>query len=166
MEMFRIEYMRKNNRNRGKKKGVLYCGISTIDSANVDVGFSVCNTIDRFDYIDRKPCKGFGLDLAKQRAEKWSLFTEFFVQKSWTEDRIMDETEELLLFKNPNTQQVVEIPPSVVAPLKRFIERCRKYYKDREFPEWVRKIENDEPYPTEELETVTVRQCIELDIDL
>ena len=166
MEQFRLEYIRKNNRSKGKKKGVLYCGIDPEDVNNVIVGFSLCNTVDRFDYIGGKPVKGFGLDTAKQRAEKWSLFTEYFVQKSWTEDEIDDETHALLMIKNPNPQQVVEIPPSVLAPLKRFIDRCRKYYKDKEFPEWVRKVEDDEPYPSEELEMVSIRECLEVDLDI
>jgi hypothetical protein len=178
MELSRIEYIRKNGGqsvkqddgttkrvSKGQKKGVLYCGIDENDPNSVNVGFSLCNKIDRFDYINGKPVKGFGIKTAKERAEKWNLFTEFFVQKSWTEAQLENDDEDLLFIINPNPQQVVEIPPSIVAPLLRFIDRCKKYYKDKEFPEWVRKFENNEPYPAEELEMDSYKACFELKLD-
>jgi len=154
-EIERIEYLRKNGRRKGKKKGVLFCGIDPDDANSVILGFSVCNVIDRFDYINGQSEPGFGLNLAKVRAEKWKLHTDYFVQNSFTEeelygsniDDLTDDDEDrfsfLVLIENPNPQEIVEIPPSVLKRLKIFIERCKKYYKDKDFPEWVENVAKD-----------------------
>lgn len=169
----RIEYIRKNDGfrkvegsdekrmvTRGEKKGVLYCGIDPNDAENVVMGFSLCSPLDRFDYIggDRHE-KGFGVKTAKGRAEKWSLYDNFFVQNSFTEKMIFDG-DDLLLLLNPNPQEVVEIPPSIMPRLKTFIERCRRYYKDKEFPIWVTKIEANTPIKVSAFRNIA--ECFDL----
>jgi len=154
-----IEYIRKSGRkpkrdDDGKiivkgngvgrqKKGVLYCGINPENPDAVMIGFSMCNKLDEFDYVNGQHEPGFGLDLAKQRAEKWSEFTGYFVQNSWTENEI--EEEDLIGFINPDTKTVVEVPPSIIGPLKKFLQRCKRYYQDKDFPVWIEKIESNDP---------------------
>jgi hypothetical protein len=154
-----IEYIRKNGRNKGRKKGVLFCGIDPSNSQKAVVGFTLCNNIDRFDYINDKPAKGFGLETAKSRAEKWANHTDFFVQNSFTEKMIEDEDFTLLVFINPDKQKIVEIPPSVVGKMKIFLERCRRYYKDKVFPEWIEKFEKGDEYPKECLKVEAIQNC-------
>jgi len=172
METQKIEYVRKNGgvatkielddgsiqtvkRSKGQKRGVMFCGIHPDDEKSVIVGFSMCNKMDTFDYVgsERKP--GFGLEIAKERAFKWSDHTSYFVQKSWTREQIEDDECPLLYFVNPNllheddddfdkyntTELLVEIPPSIVKPLVKFIGRCKKYYKDKDFPEWANNLQ-------------------------
>lgn len=154
-----IEYIRKSGRKpkrdeEGKivvkgngtgrqKKGVLYCGINPENPDAIIIGFSLCNKMDDFDYVNGQHEPGFGLDLAKQRAEKWSNYTGYFVQNSWTEDDI--EHEDLIAYVNPDTKTVVEVPPSIIRPLKSFIKRSKRYFQDKEVPTWIDKISNDDP---------------------
>lgn len=152
METQRIEYIRKSGRRKGHKKGVLFCGVDPDDSNSVIMGFTLCHSIDRFDYINGQMFKGFGVDTAKQRAEKWKFHVEYFVQKTYTELDIDNEDVALMFIVNDNPQEIVEIPPSVMVRLKTFIERCRKYYKDKEFPVWIQNIEKGQPYPKDQLE--------------
>ena len=152
METQRIEYIRKSGRRKGHKKGVLFCGVDPVDSNSVIMGFTLCHSIDRFDYINGQMFKGFGVDTAKQRAEKWRLHTDFFVQKTHTEIELEDVEIGNKFFFNHNPQEIVEVPPSVMVRLKTFIERCRKYYKDKEFPVWIQNIENGKPLSKEQLE--------------
>lgn len=155
MEVQRIEYIRKNGRKKGRKKGVMWCGIDNDNPDNVLMGFSLCSALDQFDWIDGKHVPGFGLELAQKRGEKWADHTDYFVQKSYTEPMLCDDEPEIY-FKNPNSQAVVEIPPSIMDRLKTFIVRCKKYYKDKNFPLWVDKIANKDPYPEDELETYSI----------
>ena len=153
MENQRVQYIRKNGRKKGHKKGVLYCGLDPDDrDKSVLVGFTLCHSIDRFDYMSGIRQSGFGLDIARQRAEKWKFHTDYFVQKTYTEPDIFNEECALYIYINPNLQEVVEVPPSVMVILKPFIERCRKYYKDKEFPVWIQKIESGVSYPKDKLE--------------
>lgn len=152
----KIEYIRKNNRKIGRKKGVLWAGINPHDGNSVIVGFTLCHSVDRFDYISkRKKIKGFGLKTAKIRAEKWRDHDNYFVQKTYNEEEfekaLEEEDVEILKYVNPDKKSTVEVPPSVMVKLKPFIERCRKYYKDKKFPIWINKIEKDQPLT--ELET-------------
>ena len=152
--MERVEYIRKNGRSNGRKKGVLWCGVDPDDGKSVIMGFSLCHSIDRFDYIKDMREPGFGLNTAKLRAEKWRFHTGYFIQKTLTEDQIdsiddasavYNEDGKMILpkiIKNPEPKCFVEIPPSVMIRLKLFIERCKKYYKDKEFPAWVQNVEN------------------------
>jgi len=152
MRTQRIEYIRKNDRwskeqnkyrSKGEKRGVLYASIDPINPNAVIVGFSLCNKLDRFDYIKGNREPGFGMDLAAERAIKWANHTDFFVQNSFNEMEIEDSFNgdiELTMKENPDTKRVVEVPPSIIGRLEIFIERCKKYYKDKKFPEWVEKV--------------------------
>lgn len=159
MEIQRIEYVRKNGKRKGIKRGVLYCGLHPNDNQSVVVGFSLCNKLDKFDYIggERKP--GFGLNLARIRAEKWSNHINFFVQNSWGEDIIYDTEDPLNFIINPNPSEIVEIPPSIEDALKVFIDRCRKYYKDKDFPVWVKNFENGDS-DIGDFEVEDMRDCV------
>lgn len=157
METEKIEYIRKNGRRKGRKKGVLWCGIDPDDDKTVILGFTLCHAVDRFDYPGGNREEGFGKDLANIRAEKYRFHTDYFVQKTFTEGEIVDsvvqaDAEKIWQYVNPQPKQIVEIPPSVMVRLKTFIERCKTYYKDKEFPVWVEKIANDHPYPYDQLE--------------
>lgn len=148
----RIEYIRKNDRwsekenkyrSKGEKRGVLYAGIDPTNSNAVIVGFSLCSKMDRFDYIKGNREPGFGQELAEERANKWANHTDYFVQNSFNEMEIEDSwsgQEFLKLKENPDTKTVVEVPPSIIGRLEIFIERCKKYYKDKAFPEWVERV--------------------------
>lgn len=164
-----IEYVRKNGRkarrnedghviikNNGlgrQKKGVLYCTIDPSDEDKVIVGFSLCNKLDQFDFINNQYTPGFGLELAQIRAEKWAKYNGYFIQNSWTEEEIKEEVG-LYLYENPipdkddpNAMRLVEIPPSIYRNVREFIVRCRRFFKDKNFPEWVEKVEkNDYEY--------------------
>ncbi len=156
-----IEYIRKNGSNKGLKKGVVYCGIDPDNPQGVVVGFTLCNNIDRFDYINDVHVKDFGVDTAKIRAGKWNKHSEFFIQNTFTEAMIDNENLDLICFINPNKSEVVELPPSVVGKLRTFIGRCRRYYKNKVFPAWVEKFEKKEPFPEDELKMESVRICFE-----
>jgi hypothetical protein len=147
MELQRLEYIRKNGRTKGKKKGVVWCGIDPDDDQSVIVGFALCHGIDKFDYLDGQREEGFGLSLAKSRAEKFRFHTDYFVQKTFTEKEFNDNLEYCIegYIINSDPKSIVEIPPSVIVRLKPFIERCKKYYKDKEFPVWVNQIEAGNP---------------------
>lgn len=160
METQRIEYLRKNGRKKGRKKGVLFCGIDPDDANKVMLGFTLCSNLDRFDYIDDRPVKGFGLETAKKRAIKWKNHEDYFVQNSFTE-RMFARGDDLGFLVNPDIAKVVELPPSIMKRLKVFIERCKKYYKDKEFPKWVNNIEIDNPIPSEliKVEVYSFEEC-------
>ena len=145
MELYRIEYIRKNGRSKGKKRGVLYCGVDPYDPDSVVVGFSLCNPIDRFDYTKDVRRPGLGLEIAKARGEKWKNHDNYFVQNSFTQEIFLDATVNLIYLINPDPEQIVEVPPSVVKQLRTFIGRCKKYYKNKDFPVWINKLEKDEP---------------------
>lgn len=145
MEVQKIQYLRNNGRNKGQKRGVLFCCVDDSDDNKVIVGFSLCNKSDKFDYIRSLKYPGFGVLIAKERAERWSNHKDYFIQKSWTQEQLNIE-EKLFFLKNPNPKTIVEIPPSIFKQLTSFIERCRKYYKDKEFPVWVNKFIEECPY--------------------
>lgn len=69
---------------------------------------------DEFDRINGKRKPGFGKETAFQRAEKWAY---------------MDAH-----------KAIPEIPQTMLRKLPKFIERCKKYYKDKEFPFWTEAI--------------------------
>jgi len=154
METEKIEYIRKNGRKNGRKKGVMWCGIDNNDPDSVMIGFTLCNSIDRFDYIENKPVPGFGAKIAKLRADKWKNHTEYFVQKSYTQKQLYFDDDNILMYENPNPQEVVEIPPSIIKRLKVFIERCKRYYKDKDFPQWCENVVKGESYDTFLLSTI------------
>jgi hypothetical protein len=142
MEIERIEYLRRSGRKKGKKKGVLWCGIDSDNEDGVVVGFSLCHSIDEFDYVNGQRKPGFGLEIAKDRADKWRFHSEYFVQKSYSEEELEIGLQNggITLYINPNPSTIVEIPPSVIDRLAEFLVRCKKYYKDKEFPDWCESV--------------------------
>lgn len=157
MEQQRIEYIRKNGTNKGRKKGILWCGIDPDDDKSVIMGFTLCHSIDRYDFPGGVREAGFGMNLAQIRAEKYRFHTDYFVQKTFTEFDIYGaDDDELVRIKNPDYKSIVEIPPSVMVRLKTFIVRCKKYYKDKEFPVWINKIEAGDSYPSDLLTMIPV----------
>jgi hypothetical protein len=166
-----IEYLRRNGRKpqrdsegkiivKGtgagrKKKGVFYCTSDSETPDKVIIGFSLCNDLDEWDHIDGQYEPGFGLELAARRSEKWGEYTGYFVQNSWTES-MFEDGEDLISYINPNPKTVVEVPPSIIRPLKKFIKRCRRYYQDKDFPEWIEKIEQDKPEDIVEIHNYTL----------
>ena len=155
MEQQKIEYIRKNGRKKGRKKGVLFCGVDPDNPDSVMVGFTLCHPIDDFDYIKGQRVPGFGLDTAKTRADKLKQHCNYFIQKTFTEEEIDAHVcGEMKIFKyiNPDNRSIVEIPPSVEKNLVSFIERCKKYYKDKTFPEWVENVLIKNSYDTSYLQ--------------
>lgn len=166
-----IEYIRKSGRKpkrdddgkiivKGngagrKKKGVLFCTADPEKENGVIIGFSLCSKMDIFDYVNDQYEPGFGISLASDRAVKWADYSGYFVQNSWTEEEI-DGGEDLIGFINPDTKTIVEVPPSIIHPLKAFIKRCRRYYQDKEFPVWIEKIEQDRPEDIDEIINYTL----------
>lgn len=109
-----------------KKKGVMVAGL-THDN-NVLIGFSLCHKNDRYDYFrKRKRKENFGIDLALLRAQKWAN-----CQKSIRNCEIPPD-----LKKAIRSKDVLLIPETIYRPLHKFIERCRKYYKNAKgLPLW------------------------------
>lgn len=156
MEKEIIEYIRKNNgmlvkvgenkkgkfifekRNMGPKIGVLWCGINPADNEKVMIGFSLCNKIDRFNYKPDgnrlKKYPAYGIVLARKKACYVNNHADCFIQATQTENSDY-------LIVNPDPNKIVEIPPSIVKKLTSFVERCKRYYKDKQFPTWVKKFE-------------------------
>lgn len=186
MEICKIEYLRKNGgvavkledgtfvrHSKGKKRGVLFCGIHPDDADSVIVGFSMCNKLDEFDFVNDRRKPGFGLNIAKDRALKWTNHTDYFVQYSWTEDQISNPDIELLYLINPNLLNkdnidytedlIIEIPPSIEKQLRSFIQRCKRYYQDKDFPVWANKLEEGKSY-TGYIPFVNVR-CPEVEFE-
>ena len=142
--MEKIQYIRKNGRAKGRKKGVL---IAVPAHSRVFIGFSLMHPSDKFDYVGAVRTKDFGLRLAKKRAFKYKDAKGYCIQKTYTENEISKFVEgemELRSVKGRSNETVV-IPPSVMRDLKPFIERCRLYYKDKIFPAWVVAVENGTP---------------------
>lgn len=162
MESQRIEYLRKNGRKQGRKKGVMWCGVDPDDENKVMVGFSICSALDKFDWVSDRYEPGFGLELAQVRADKWKDKDEYFVQLSYPEPELYSDDVSIMKYVNPNTKEILEIPPSIVKRLKTFIVRCKKYYKDKDFPVWVEKLNNGENYSYELLEKKQYIEYIEM----
>jgi hypothetical protein len=103
MENQIIEYIRKNGKiGRGVKKGVLFCGVDQEFDDMVNIGFSMCSPVDDFDVDAGKKCPGFGLNMAKERAVRWSCCDSYFIQLAYTEEEIEDEDVEILRIVNPD----------------------------------------------------------------
>lgn len=71
----------------------------------VAFGYSLCNKKDRYNFCeDGNHIPNMGLITAKTRAIRW------------------------------NSDPKVKIPPSITKQVERFMERCKKYYKNLELP--------------------------------
>jgi hypothetical protein len=131
-----IEYIRKGKKNR-TKRGMLFAGIHPNEPDKVQIGFSLVHSSkDRFDWIyDEKTGRyyrqeGFGKDLVAKRAVKWSDYQIAVLDSNGNGDIPpmvrAGETEGCALL----------VPQSMSRDLKKFIRRCRRYYRGKELPVW------------------------------
>lgn len=125
-----VEYIKRNRTDRkGKihkrREGVLFAN-SFKD--NIVIGFSLTHrTLDEFNKVKGKKMEDLGITIATTRAYKWA-------EKSY--GVIMRED-----FPTVNDPLIVNIPPSIVPNLERFIERAKKYYKGKQLPNWAKNIQ-------------------------
>lgn len=126
-------------RGRGRLKGVMVAYTSDEDGL-VRIGFSMCHPSDKWDHISGVHQPGWGKQIASDRAEKWINKSNAMIHKNMEAalgvmSEHEDEPELIDLIKKS-----VIIPDTMHGSLKAFVERCRKYYKDKRFPEWVDKL--------------------------
>lgn len=125
----RIEFIRKGRGNTPRQKvGVMISCIDPIEPNKVIIGFTLCNLkYDDFDYVNWgiQEAKDFGKKVAHRRALKNRDRTGYHVYCC--------PKEELL-----DVNDVVYIPQSVHESLSSFVFNCYKYYKDKDFPVWVK----------------------------
>ena len=89
----------------------------------VIIGWSLCNLkFDKWDHTRYKYEKRFGVTMAYNRAEKWM------------------EIEDKAPISMKYTTLSDEVPDSIRKDLKAFIERCSKYYQDKELPYWAKDL--------------------------
>lgn len=121
-----------------RRKGVMVA-IYEPGSDTVAIGFSLCNSLDQFDYKDGKKEKGFGLGIAKKRGTK-NIDTEWIKIHGITSipQKLRDQGD-----KDDKWIPEVKIPASVVVPLRNFVDRCRRYYQDKNLPVWVHLLDDE-----------------------
>jgi hypothetical protein len=107
-----------------EKIGVMYANVLPNRWADkVIIGYSLCNRkYDKWDHIQTRYRRGFGLHIAFARACKWM--------------EIEDDAERSMKY----TTLSDEVPNSIRKPLKAFIERCSKYYQDKDLPYWAKDL--------------------------
>jgi len=92
--------------------GAFVAGIDPHDPNRIVIGCSLCHKSDREKYRD-----DLAIKIAEGKALKWSTLA-------------------------PDVESVeYEIPYTMLRQMPKFISRCRRYYKDRHFPEWATKID-------------------------
>ena len=96
-----IQYVRYGDRC---KKGVF---VSFAIGDCVAIGYALCSNYDEWDIVDGKRIKGFGLELARQRAVK-----NFYKEN-------------------------INIPVSIQKDFNKFINRSERYFKEKLIPYWV-----------------------------
>lgn len=117
---------------KGQKIAVLFAGVHKDSPNKVCVGYSMCHSnLDNFNIVrvGTAPEIGyivvedpdFGKKIAAGRAVKWS-------DKS-------DPVEQTIKCDQPQT--AAPIPASIYKEMKRFAGRVVSYYKDKQLPEWV-----------------------------
>ena len=126
-------------RGRGTLKGVMVAYASNEDGL-VKIGFSMCHPTDKWDHVNGAHNPGWGKQIATDRAEKWISKSNAMVHKNMEAAlgvmrEGLNDAELLQSIKNS-----VIIPDTMHGSLKTFVERCRKYFKDKRFPEWVDKL--------------------------
>ena len=116
----KLEKSRSGKHVFGKKKiGMLVAGIHPEEKDKVVVGFSLCHKkYDQFDKIGFKKVPGHGKHMAAIRAVRW------------------------------NDAEYIDIPPSIHDDLCKFVERCKKYYKDKDLVTWVDNLATFQPLVT------------------
>lgn len=121
MESELIQYVRKTTRKtatkgyitRGKKKGVLLATLHPENEHRVIVGFSLCHSNDKFDYVDGLHLNDWGKEIAYNRGVKIA-----------------------------DVSGTVKVPVTIQCLLPKFIRRCKSYYRDKKFPSWTSNSDN------------------------
>lgn len=111
----------------GKKIGVLFAGIHPNAPGKVMVGFSLLHKNDKFDYVllgNKRPehIPNFGKRIAAKRAYKWHAH--------------VDTASGYLPGEDSKNHKIVPIPHSIKEELVKFLDRCKRYYKDKALPGW------------------------------
>lgn len=125
-----VEYIRRNRTDRkGKtqkrKEGVLF---ATSYNDKIAIGFSLTHrTLDKFDHIKGEKVPDFGVTVAQRRALRWMMTKRYSVISSEP--------------NNIEDSLAVNIPPSIVPKLEKFIRRVEKYYKGQTIPDWAKNIQ-------------------------
>jgi hypothetical protein len=112
----------KFEKSRGHKKGVLVAAVDEEEPNKVVIGFSMCHPDDKFDCIDfmRVKVPDLGIFYAMNTAEKYKKSYKFMVS----------------MIKDEPPKGVIKIPQSISDSLEKFIFRCRKFFPDKQLPEW------------------------------
>lgn len=111
----------------GKKIGVLFAGVHPNAPGKVMVGFSLLHKNDKFDHVylgNKRPehVPNFGKQVAAKRAYKWHAYKKVI-------DGHMNGVDS-------KKHKIVPIPYSMKKELVKFLTRCKRYYKDKQLPEW------------------------------
>jgi len=135
-------------RTSNEKKGVLF---ADVQDDKIIIGFSLCHSKhDIFDHVDpvyvegkdgkinviAKKAPGLGLEIAKDRADKWK------------EKHTYDVINKLDDYPPVNCPSV-KIPQTIASYLPDFLIGCMKYYKDKPLVDWARnfvveKVQSDQ----------------------
>lgn len=121
-------------RGRGPLKGVMIAYTNGDDDI-VRIGFSMCHSIDEWDHVDGVYQPGFGKYIASERSDKWVSKTKVTNHK--TVQSVIDVNGGMDDAIKDILKDTVVIPDSMYERFRAFVTRCRKYYKDKQFPEWV-----------------------------
>jgi len=118
-KIVKLEKSRSGKHVFGKKKvGMLVAGVHPEEKNKVVVGYSLCHKkYDEFDKIGFKRVPGHGRAMAVTRAVRW------------------------------NNAYYVNVPPSIHGDFFKFVERCKKYYKDKELVPWIENVLKCYPTP-------------------
>jgi len=137
-----------------RKLGTLY---AIVEDDKVGIGITMCNykAGDQWNKIDGTKTKNFNLVVAEKRARK-HIDTEWIKIHGITTipQELRDEGDG----KNIWIKEV-KIPASALASLRVFIERCRRYYKDKTLPPWVDLVMNEQLI-TDLMDEVRTRQVL------
>jgi hypothetical protein len=110
-----------NKRTQGHKKGVMLA-YEDPETGQIVIGFSLCHKRDRFDYRQGMRMDNLGIWYACNKANKHKDSKRFAISTK-PEDRQL-------------SKRIVKIPQSMAKDFAKFIARCRRYYKDKDLPEW------------------------------
>ena len=93
---------------KNEKIGVFVAGINPENPDQIVVGYSLCSPIDTFD-IDpstKEKRPGFGKEIALSRSVRWA------------------------------ERDAIYVPVKLQKKFNKFLDRCAKYYKDKNLPPW------------------------------
>lgn len=108
-------------RGKGPLKGVMIA-YTNGDDTLVRIGFSMCHSFDKWDHVEGIHTPGFGKWIATQRGEKWASKERSILSRDVGVSHLSN---------------AVIIPDSMYESFKKFVDRCKKYFKDKQFPEWI-----------------------------